>query len=652
MNMKNLLFTLALVSAIGTIYGQEIDTVHNIETISVTKRRAANYIARGNVLKAEVTSAAGLAKMACCNLAESFENSATVSVGYSDAISGARQIKMLGLNGIYTQMLDESRPIMRALSSPYGLSYTPGAWLQSIQTSKGVSSVVAGHEAIAGQINIEPRKPTDLDRLFVNAYFDQDLRTELNLSSALQLSDRLSTVLLAHGSTDPKRIDHNHDGFMDMPLTAQMNFANRWLYAVPGGVQIRAGVRFVRESRKAGQMDYDFSHRNTDYWGSKIENKLFNGYLKVAVPTDERGSNLALVTDYTYYDQSSYYGLRTYSAGQNSILANIFYQWKITDNHTLIVGASTTMDYIKEQLDRSPLNRNDIIAGAFAEYTTNLGDKVTIIGGLRVDNANFYGTFLTPRAHLKWSLTDALTLRGSAGLGYRASQPISDNIWALATGREIIIDPLLQRMERAATFGGSLTQTFPLGRDENSSVSVDVFRSLLSNQVYADQESNPSQVQFYNVSGQTTTYQIDFTWQPIERFDVLATFRYNDSKINNSFEKPLIDRFKGLLNLQYATKFRRWVFDVTGQINGQSRLPQTTGVTQEYSSVFPLFFAQVTRKFKGVEVYLGCENIGDYKQQHPIISAENPFDTSFNSSVIYAPLMGRKIYAGIRLTIE
>ena len=213
----------------------------DIDEVVVEGQQRGNYAKSGGITRQEQISFAGLCKMACCSLAESFENSASVTVGYSDAISGARQIKMLGLAGTYTQILDENRPIMQGAGAAYGLSYTPGMWLNSIQVSKGVASVTAGHEAITGQINLEHLKPTDDERFFLNLYFDSELRPEINVSSAIPLlpDKSLSTVIMAHGSLDTAQHDMNGDGFSDMPKANQINVANKWLWQNADGIQLR-----------------------------------------------------------------------------------------------------------------------------------------------------------------------------------------------------------------------------------------------------------------------------------------------------------------------------------------------------------------------------------------------------------------------------
>ena len=672
-----------------------------LEDVVVEGNLSGNFVKRDGIVKGEMISFAGLCKMACCNLAESFENSASVTVGYSDAISGARQIKMLGLAGTYTQILDENRPIMRGLSAPYGLSYTPGMWLNSIQVSKGVASVTAGHEAITGQINLEHRKPTDDERLFVNLYLDDELRPEANISTAFPVSKnkKLSSVILLHGSmdTDVRKMDHNDDGFRDLPLADQLNIANKWLYAADNGTQIRWGWKFVQENRLGGMLDYKNSMRDQmrEKWdqpgtlyGSKIRNRGANGYFKIGTPVgpsvydpdekDEMRSNLAFVADFDHFNENAYFGLNDYKGNENALAMNLMYNHYFTYRSSLIVGAQAQLQYYRESLaNNTPwieaaksrfydFDRSEQEVGAYAEYTYAVKDKFSIVAGVRGDYNAFYDKFfVTPRGHIRWNITPSTTLRGSAGLGYRSTNVITDNIGILATGREIVIPDFdgFNRLEKALTVGGSLTQTFGLVSADDATLSFDYFRTQFYNSVIADQEYNADQILLYNSDKRsyTDTYQIDFSWTPVERLDIFATFRYTNSEMTIDrpdgttarVERPLVSKYKTLLNIQYATKFRRWVFDATAQLNGPARIPTQIGdlADDKYSPRYPMFFAQVSRKIGKFDIYVGCENIADYRQHDPILNADNPFSTGFNSMNVWGPLMGRKFYAGLRFNL-
>ncbi len=659
---------------------------------------ANNKIRQSSMMVGENISFAGLCKMACCNLAESFENSAAVTVGYSDAVSGSRQIKMLGLAGTYTQILDENRPIMRGIGSPYGLNYTPGMWLNSIQVSKGIASVTAGHEAMTGQINLEYRKPTDEEKFFLNLYFDNELKPEVNIAMpfAFDKDKRLTTNILLHYSGDTQPMDHNGDGFRDLPMAQQFNIANRWLYQADGGTQWRWGWRFVNENRVGGDMEYsperyDQMVSEKQIYGSEIKNRGLNAYFKVGKPVgaavwddeaqEEKRSSLAFVMDVDAFNMDSYFGLNTYQGSEASMWGNLFYQHYFSGRSSLTAGGSMWTRIIGEEVLQMGQNiKNDVEMlepGLFAEYTYAIKDKFSIVAGLRGDlmttplaNGGVDGDggfdseiLLTPRMHLRYNFTEQTVLRASAGLGSRKVMPFTDNIWMLATGRQIVNNIEVGKdLEQAATFGGSLSHTLSLVGYNDMTVSVDFFRTQFSNTVYADQEWADGTIRLYNTDlpSWANNYQIDVQWTPAEGLDIFTTFRYTDSRVTLErdgskmlVDRPLVGKFKGLVNVQYATKFRRWVFDFTAQLNGPMRLPALDGnvAAAEYSPVYPMFYGQVSHRVGQWDIYVGCENILNYMQMDPIVGIDKPFSPDFNSSVVWGPLMGRKFYIGARFNL-
>lgn len=646
-----------------------------LNEVVVYGKSEANYISKLSTVKTEVISAAGLCKMACCNLAESFENSASVSVGYSDAITGARQIKLLGLSGIYTSMLDENRPVMRGLAAPFGMAYIPGQWLESIQIAKGPSSVINGIDAITGQINMEHRKPTDEKPFFLNLFLSSMLRAEMNIASSLQLNHKWSTVILAHASTDPMAHDANKDGFRDGPGTMQFNFANRWLYYAENGTQIRFGVKALYDDRVGGHMD--FHKRNVDSlytekvpWGTNIVNSGANAFVKAGFPLNEDNShNIAVIADYTYHRFDSHFGVKSYFGEQNSGFLNIIYQGIPNDSHRFSFGVRNFFDDISDRLHDGrygdhDLSRVENMVGVYGEYTYTYGDKFTGVADVSIDYNNRHGFFVSPRLNLKYSPFDFLVFRAMGGRGIRTPNIVVDNLGIMSTGRRINIADNLD-IESAWTYGGNITGYIPIGFNDNCYISFDYFRSDFTKQVIVDQEYNydPTKefndLYIYNLDGRsyTNTYQVDFSIEPVERFTILATFRYTDSKVTlkdrGLVDRPLISKYKGVLNLQYATRMNLWTFDLTLQVNGPSRIPDfaVSEGRSNMSPVYPVLYMQVTRKFKGVDVYIGADNITNYRQKNPIINAENPYAPDFNASVIWGPLMGIKVYAGMRFTL-
>ena len=685
------------------IYGERADSLDAAVFVS---RQAGNFLSKGKEIRTEVISAAGLCKMACCNLAESFENSASVTVGYSDAVTGARQIRLLGLSGVYTQMLDETRPVMRGLSAPFGLSYVPGQWLESIQIAKGSSSVINGVECMTGQINMEHRKPTDEKPLFINAAVMSDTKMDLNVASSLQMGYKWSTVILGHVSGNIAPHDMDGDSFLDEPKMLQFNLSNRWLYMADNGVQVRFGVRALQDSRLGGQMLEGEDGRHVFYdkdtyklvpefgqpnpWGSDILNRSINGYLKVGVPLNEDNSqNVALIADYAYQDMDSYFGATRYIAGQHSAFANLLYQNVISDAHRFTLGLNGTFDRYNEDFGRHVVfqdvdynGKTDLAnAGVFGEYTFSAEDKFTAIVGLRGDwfnhvTADAAKFRISPRVTLKYMPIDEIVIRANGGRGLRYSTPLVDNIGVFSTGKQFLGAYNEHILEDAWTFGGNLTYYMPFGASSNTYLSFDYFRTQFAQQMVVDY--GQTMIDFYALDGRqsfTDNYQIDFSVDPVERFNITATFRYTNARIEFKdskapVERPMTSRFKGVLNFQYATNLNKWIFDFTASLNGSCRVydfmekinvdgsmtaQPKEGVARMYKNgrtpVYPLLYAQVTRRFKGWDVYVGAENLTGFRQRDAIIGASNPAQPYFDASCIWGPLMGFKAHAGFRFTL-
>ncbi|MDR1585374.1 MAG: TonB-dependent receptor [Prevotellaceae bacterium] len=643
------------------------------ETV-VTGYQTGTIMSTLTPLKTESITKAGLQKLACCNLSESFENSASVTVGFTDAVSGAKQVQLLGLSGIYSQTMAENIPTLRGLASTYGWSYTPGSWMESIHISKGASSVVNGYESVTGQVNLEMKKPNDTEPLFFNFYADHAGRYEANATAAAQIAKDLWTGLLLHASTESQEHDGNGDGFMDQPKSKLFNAYNRWFYLGENGIQSRTGIKFLYETREGGQTSH--AVHTGDPYKTNIGNKNFTVENKTGFPVGTKeGQTLGIINSFTRHEQNSAFGRKNFGGAQNSFYSNWLFTSHIGEQtaHKYTVGASFLYDDYSTQFEdllpfnnTSPvdLNRTEIVPGAFAEYTYSPSEKFTFILGMRGDYNSRYGWLVTPRTNLKYNVTENIILRASAGRGFRTPNVIAENIGLLASSRKFDVSAIdTLDIESAWNYGGNIAFSIPVWDERKLSLSVDYFHTEFENQAVVDMERNRNSVFFYNLQGSSfaDVMQIDLSLTPFKGFDVYTAFRYNNTQVtytdengvNYQKEKPLSSRYRGLVNLSYATNFKRWVFDVTAQINGPSRIPGLGGYTSEFeeSPAFPIYFAQVTKNSKRFDVYLGVENMLDYKQQNPILNPDLPFSKDFDSSLIWGPLMGRKFYVGMRLRI-
>ncbi len=657
---------LAFLAGAQVSAGSESERRDTLSASVFTGEGASGTLSRGRDIRTEVISSAGLRKMACCTLADSFENSASVSVGYSDAVTGARQIRLLGQSGIYVQMLDENRPVMRGVAAPWGLNYIPSQWLESIQVAKGVTSVINGVESMTGQINVEHRKPTDEIPLFLQASLMSDTRADLNLASAHQLDSdgKWSTILLAHASGNFMKMDNNHDGFLDDPRGGMVALSNRWLYYAPSGVQLRFGVHGLYDRKLGGQ--FSGSHP----WQSDVANTDGGAYAKLGIPLDSGNTrNIAAVLDYNYHNIDAGFGGNPYLAEQHSAFFNLLYQDHSSDVHHLTLGVGGTGDFLYQHLVRSlaeegsrlegDISMRHVNAGAFAEYTFTPGDNFSAIAALRGDWFNGYGFFASPRLTLKWAPWESLVLRGNGGRGLRYSLPLTDNIGVLSTGKSFDGGFAGDYLEDAWTFGGNVTWYLPWDGSGKTYLSFDYFGTRFASQMFVDYTMDA--IYFYGMPdggySRTDSFQLDFSSEPFRGFTVNLTGRYTDARQSllhqRSDVKPMTSRYKAVLNLQYATRLRKWIFDFTASLNGPCKVWEfmEKDYAGGYSPACPLLYAQVTRRFKGFEVYMGGENLTGFTQRAPIICADAPWSRNFDASCIWGPLMGARVYAGIRMTI-
>jgi outer membrane receptor for ferrienterochelin and colicins len=632
-----------------------------LDEVTVSERQRGEYISRIQTIQTQTITEKGLQKMPCCNLSESFENSATVDVGFTDAVSGAKQIKMLGLDGKYSQIMVEKRPGLRGLSSGFGLMYIPGSWMEGIQIAKGTGSVTDGYESITGQINLEFKKPENSNPLHVNLYSNIEGRLEANVLAAAKVSDSWSTMLLTSGGHMGTEHDKNNDGFLDAPMTDQIHVMNRWKY-INGNVRFQTGFSILDEKRNGGQIGYQNSEGiGSGLYGVGIDTKKYEAFAKGGIPfKSDRFQSLAIITSGVYHEINSFFGNRSYHALQKSIYASMVYYGELWNTkNTLTSGISVHYDDFDDEFESMDLGRTETIPGIYSEYNFK-SCKTNIIAGLRYDYSTLFGAYLTPRFHSKFQLLEETVLRASVGRGHRVPNLIIENIGLLVSSRDLIIEEEI-KPEDAWNAGVNLTHDFLIAQKEFA-LSLDYYRTQFVNQLIVDMEQDRHSIHFYNLDGTSysNSFQTELSVKLMEGLDISGAFRINDVNLtlNDELqEKPFVNRYKGLLTSSYASRFEKWVFDVTAQYNGRTRLPdiyQNMNIAEPdyYSPNYYILHAQITRKFKYFSVYLGGENLSNFKQENPIIDPENPFGENFDASRVWGPIMGRILFLGARFDIE
>ena len=640
-------------------------TLRNEQTLQeVTVSGAPGQIDRVNPIQTEFINQRTLAKAACCNLSESFETNASVSVSYSDAVTGAKQIQFLGLGGQYVQTNVENIPNVRGLATTFGLNYIPGTWITGIDVGKGAGSVVNGYESMSGQMNVELQKPDDPNKLFLNAYVNSFGRLEGNANWSKPLSKKWSMGILGHASTLRTELDQNNDGFRDLPLYNQVNLVNRYKYT-SDRYMAQVGVKALYEDRDGGQLTRFGAAR----YGFLNTTKRLEFFSKTAkLYPDKPYKGLGLILNGVHHKQTARFGFSPYNGQQQTFYANLIYQSIIgTTNNSLKAGLSYLLDDYREQYRAINTARTESVPGVFVEYTHTYPEKLTLVLGSRLDYHNLFGVQWTPRAHLKYNLNQYVTLRASAGRGFRTANPFAENFGYLVSSRTVSLNQSLQ-FESSWNYGLSLTNDFSL-LGKKSSLVLDYHRTTFQNQLIVDLE-HPGELYFYNLNGGQSfanSFQAELNVQPARRFEVKAAYRLFDvqQSMGGPFgeqrllPKMMVSRDRVLLNAGYALPFDKWKFDATLQWNGPRRIPYLregyvhTSYQNMPTDMAPGFYnlnAQVSRAFRsGLEVYMGGENLTGFRQLNPIVAADDPFGTRFDAGArVWGPITGRMVYMGIR----
>lgn len=638
--------------------------------VNVTSRRIGTMKLRSSVMNEDMISSAELTRAACCNLGESFVTNPSVDVNYSDAATGAKQIQLLGLSGTYVQLLTENMPNYRGASAPYGLGYVPGPWMESIQVSKGISSVKNGYEAITGQINVEFKKPQnpEADWVSVNLFGASTGRFEANSDATFKIDKRWSTSLLAHYENENKLHDANGDGFADIPRIEQYNLWNRWVYMGDRYV-FQAGVKALGETRNGGQSAHHQSPA-ADPYEIGIDSRRYELFAKNAYVFDkEKNTNMALILSSSWHNQDSFYGRKIYDVEQTNLYASLLFETELGQLHKLSAGLSFNYDGYDQRYRLSndatlPLTdklAKESVPGGYMQYTLSLNEQLTWMVGLRADYSNRHGFFMTPRTHIKYTPNEFVHFRLSAGKGYRSGQVLAENNYLLAGSRKVSgADDL--RQEEAWNYGFSVSGYIPLW-GKTLTLNGEYYYTDFINQWVIDMDSDPHEIAFRNLDGRSFShvFQVEANYPCFDGFTLTAAYRRTDVRSTYGgirLEKPLTSKYKGLITASYQPGLGKWQFDATYQLNGGGRMPTPYVLpdgSQSWASrfgSFGLLSAQVTRYFRRWSVYIGGENLTNFKQKNPIIDASNPWGNRFDPTMIWGPIHGAKAYIGFRFNWE
>ncbi|MBK8490661.1 MAG: TonB-dependent receptor [Saprospirales bacterium] len=650
-----------------TIEGQ-ID-LETVEVVGQASDHAFSTLDNRNI---ETIGHGELRKSACCSLAESFETNASVDVTYADAITGTREIQMLGLRGVYTQFLTEKRPSLNGLAAPYALEYIPGTWLESIQIAKGAGSVVSGPSAITGQINAELVKPWEDKPLFVNLFGSTMNRGEANIHLNKVLTKNWSTGLLLHGAITENQIDHDEDTFLDGPNKQLLTGLYRLFYTSPVW-EFQFNVQALREQRRGGQIVPE--GQQGDFFTTSQKASRIDAFGKVAFNGFQKeGQGLGFIYNYVWHDANSFFGNNVHSGTQRSFYGNLIHVVPLFRNgfHKFSSGLSLQMDQFDEYLNDTDLSRQETLPGVFAEYSFHpeiescdnpefKWQRFGFVAGIRYDHHNQFGNLISPRVNAKYNFNEEMVMRVSLSKGYRSANVIAENYSVLTTNRTFSFQNGPLRLEEAWNAGLNYTYNFDF-LEHRATIAFDAFRTWFQNQIVVDVEEDYTKVFFFNLHGPSYSNSIvtTFSFEPVKGLEAKLAYKFTDVKMTyldgELRTRPLVARHRGLATLGYESPNGRWMLNLITQVVGPQRLPDNSQIPQallgnhpEYSPTYALVNAQVTHKLRSnFEIYIGGENLTNYRQDYPIIGFTDPFGEYFNGMQVYAPVMGTVGYVGLR----
>ena len=631
--------------------------------ILIEYRKNGHSISRLKTLHVEELTAIELRKAACCNLSESFETNASVDVNITDAVSGAKKIQMMGLDGVYTQIQMENIPYLRGLESAFGLSSLSGTWIESIQITKGTGNVVNGYESMAGLVNLELKKPDEMEKIYLNVYQNIFGRSEFNFNKGIILNPKWSTGFLGHISSTYGNIDRNKDAFRDLPTGDNTAFMNRWAYK---GKKMEAqfGINFYRDRKVGGQTSFFRNKENqvdTANYGVLINSKHIDIYGKTGFFGKRPMQSLGIVYNIKHQEIDGFFGLKTFSGLEKRGYINVIYDDIIgTSDHTIKIGTSFVAIDISQKADTLSQKRMELVPGIFAEYTYT-GRRLTGVFGSRYDYHSIFREQFSPRVHLKYLLSEMTDLRFTAGKGWRVPNFIIDNISLLASSKQWIA-PSETKPEISWNIGGSLVHEMKIF-ERKATISLDFYHTRFENQLIVDRDDAINAIVFSNLknSSFSNSFQTEFSFSLIKNLDIRLAYKFLDvqAKYGNEMrQQVMIPRQRGFVNIAYITRNKRWEYDFTCSVFSPSRLPiqrdfsnDTLLISDLKSPIYAMINAQITHIYKKFDFYLGGENLTNSTQKNPIIDAANPFGSKFDATNIYMPITGINIYVGIRYAI-
>lgn len=584
-------------------------------------------------------------------------------------ICNTGDIHINGQEGANTMVLIDGLPLVSGLSSVYGLSGIPQSLIKQVEVIKGPASTLFGSEAIGGVINLITKLPENVHPFSIESFTTSWGELNIDLGSKYKLNNASGLIGVNYFNySNP--IDKNGDGFTDMTLQHRVSIFNKIKTK-----KTSLAFRYFYENRWGGETNWNSSYRGgNEVYGESIYTSRIEAFGKYDI-----SENLFIQYSLNNHDQNSVYGVTSYNALQIIGFIQGVYSKKIK-NHNLLFGATFRYTSYDDNTPATTKKEVTSLPGIFIQDEWNLSESKSLLFGIRYDKNSIYGDILTPRLNYKWASKNKSTIvRLGFGTGYRVVNVFTEDHAALTGARDVIFsEDILPEKSRNININWNQKLYSKYGTIFDLDLSV--FNTVFSNRILPDYDTNPNQIIYGNLEGESVTQGVTLNINSVSanglKINMGATFI--DSKIiqNNETIYPfLTEKVSGNYRISYAIYNPKMKFDLSGTVIGRMKLPLLSllDTRDPYSPVINIINFQATYTFNEIDLFAGIKNILDFKPAaNSIARAFDPFDKevrfgnsgqviptqnnpnalSFDPSYVYYSNQGRNGFIGIRYHIK
>lgn len=628
----------------------------------------------------EVYSPAFFKKNPTANIFEALQNVNGVRPQLNCNVCNTGDIHINGLEGPYTLVLIDGMPIVSGLSTVYGLSGIPNSLIEQVEVVKGPASSLYGSEAVGGLINVITKLPEHAPLVFVDGFVNGWGETNLDIGFKAKIAEKADMLLGVNYFNYSNPIDNNNDNFTDVTLQDRISVFQKWNFKRKDNRLFSLAGRYFYEDRWGGEMQWNKSFRGgSDVYGESIYTSRYEIVGNYQLPINDK---VNFQFSYSDHDQDSFYGDIEYKAQQRIGFGQLIWDKPLL-NHDLLFGLAARYNFYNDNTTATVQPDEITMPSIFVQDEITLTEKQRLLLGMRYDYDDRHGSIFTPRMAYRYKPTENDIIRVNAGTGFRVVNLFTEEHAALTGAREVIITEALEP-EQSYNINLNYLKKFYTKTGFLFTLDASTWYTYFTNAIIPDYDTNPNQIIYNNLDGNSiskgASLNLDATFGSGISASLGMTFQ-DVSQTENSIKtrQILTERFTGVWLFSYKHYPTNLKVDYTGNIYGPMRLPLLGELDPraEFSPTWSIQNIQLTFDgLKNFEIYGGVKNLLNWtpNKGNPFIIArshdpfdenvqfdnrgnavsttENPYALTFDPTYIYAPNQGRRLFFGLRYTLN